>query len=83
MLRFDGRAGSNCFLCGVDARDILTEQDLEPSDGYTIYGQTDSRECRAEASLGDGDNTDTGNKLPPGQKSGLAFLWHEGVLKKS
>ena len=59
--RYGGISSINCFLSGVDARDLLTNEDLVADQDHTIYAQKDNADCRNSGEGGStGDNGEGG-----------------------
>ena len=57
--RYGGISSTNCFLSGVDARDLLTQEDLVADQDHTIYAQKDNADCR-NSGFGGGTSGNTG-----------------------
>ena len=59
--RYGGISSTNCFLSGVDARDLLTQEDLVADQDHTIYAQKDNADCR-NSGFGGGTSGNTGEE---------------------
>jgi hypothetical protein len=65
---YGGISGNeNCFLSGIDARDLLTTEDLVSLRDYTVYAQTDSVYCKSSSGSGGGGGGGGGNRDDDGK----------------